>query len=649
MRGVRTRHREPVHACGAVPCCTSSLFRARGALGIALLATAASAALAHPISMSTAYVTIRKDGVSAKIEIMPEDFYMFYGLQPNDEGYLSAADVMASVERHKGFLLEYFVIQDVDGRRLSGKIAKVEAFEMGPEGLKMGDLMARDVVYHLEFGLALPPESLTIHQEFGVEGSMVPAVMELHVRVEDGEWRGPDMLGRNVPHTVSFDWGRPRVSPTASVDDMDERKTRERTNTLGITSYGSIYSFVYITEYEVRHEILIPLLTLETWLPVERRDEGSLEVAEQEAARRSIEAFFTEHNPIEIDGIRVKPTLARLDFYGLEFRDFARRSEPRRLSAMTARIGVILSCSTKGAPGHVKVTWDMFNSQVYEVRAAVYAYEKSLKNVFSIYEPVFEWSGFGRPAMPAITEVPLPPVPTLEVPAASLACLVLLAAAIPFGLRRLRRSNREGASARRFVATAVVLGLAAAAALSFARVDVPHPFASGGSVSEDEAADIFASLHRNVYRAFDYRSESDIYDALAKSVGGDLLTELYVQIRQGLEMQEQGGAVSRIREVRIVDGRKEPPKETVSGDARAFAYRCTWTVSGTVEHWGHIHSRTNRHEAVFTVEPLVRPLERPRGSRRVARPSGTRAWKITAARMLRKERIRFETRLRKFS
>jgi hypothetical protein len=589
--------------------------------------------------VSTAYVTVRKDRVSVKIEIMPEDFYMFYELKPSAEGYLAAADVTASIEKHKAFLLKYFAIQDADGAALGGRIAKVEPFEMGPKGVKMGDLMATDVVYHLEFDLASAPEFLTIRQEFGGEEAMVPAVMELNVRPEGGEWRGAVKLDRGRPHTVGFDWDGPRASATASAEDVSRRdKTgkRARERTLGIASYGSIYSFIYITRYEVRHEILIPLLTLETWLPVERRDANVLEVAEQEAARKSIEAFFAGRNPIEIDGIAVKPALARLDFYGLDFRDFARRSEPRRVSAMTARVGVILSCGTKGAPGHVRVSWDMFNSQVYEVRAAVYAYEKSLKNVFSIYEPVFEWSGAGRPAKPAITEVALPPVPTLAVPAASLACLVLLAAGVPFGLRLLRRSNRGGAGARRLVAAAGVLVVLAAVTWPFVRVEVPDPFASRATVSEDEAAEIFASLHRNVYRAFDYRSESDIYDALAKSADGDLLTELYVQIRQGLEMQEQGGAVSRIREVTIVDGRKEPAKETVSLDPRAFAYRCTWTVSGTVEHWGHIHSRTNRHEAVFTVEP-------------VARASGTRAWKITAARMFKKERIRFETRLRKFT
>ena len=98
------------------------------------------------------------------------------------------------------------------------------------------------------------------------------------------------------------------------------------------------------------------------------------------------------------------------------------------------------------------------------------------------------------------------------------------------------------------------------------------------------------SLLRNVYRAFDYHSESDIYDALARSVQGDLLADLYLKIKQGLIMQEQGGAVARVQEVKVI---KAEPVEGKSQNG--FAERVTWQVEGTVEHWGHIHLRVNEY------------------------------------------------------
>jgi hypothetical protein len=63
-------------------------------------------------------------------------------------------------------------------------------------------------------------------------------------------------------------------------------------------------------------------------------------------------------------------------------------------------------------------------------------------------------------------------------------------------------------------------------------------------------------------------------------------------------MQEQGGAVARVREVRLV--RSEP---MASKSREGFAERVTWQVEGTVEHWGHIHTRVNEYSAELEIEP----------------------------------------------
>src|SRR5690606_18627483 len=104
----------------------------------------------------------------------------------------------------------------------------------------------------------------------------------------------------------------------------------------------------------------------------------------------------------------------------------------------------------------------------------------------------------------------------------------------------------------------------------------------------------------NLYRAFDFHQESDIYDALARSVDGPLLEELYLQVRKGLTMQEQGGAISRISDVKILlnDIRPTPAR---GNEPPSFDLQCRWTVEGTVEHWGHIHARTNQYDALFYI------------------------------------------------
>ena len=80
-------------------------------------------------------------------------------------------------------------------------------------------------------------------------------------------------------------------------------------------------------------------------------------------------------------------------------------------------------------------------------------------------------------------------------------------------------------------------------------------------------------------------------------------SNLYLKILEGLKVQEQGGAVSRVDEVEILESWMLPSiEQTENTDRPSFRYACNWTVKGTVEHWGHIHTRKNQYQADFLVE-----------------------------------------------
>lgn len=81
-----------------------------------------------------------------------------------------------------------------------------------------------------------------------------------------------------------------------------------------------------------------------------------------------------------------------------------------------------------------------------------------------------------------------------------------------------------------------------------------------------------------------------------------LREKLSLQLHQSLEMREQRGAVARIQSIKYDNG-KETPQASTAVPSTGFEYSSTWTVAGTVEHWGHIHERQNRFDAVFTIEP----------------------------------------------
>lgn len=117
-----------------------------------------------------------------------------------------------------------------------------------------------------------------------------------------------------------------------------------------------------------------------------------------------------------------------------------------------------------------------------------------------------------------------------------------------------------------------------------------------------EAADaetILTPLLRNVYRAFDHRTESEIYDTLARSVDGELLRRLYLETLQALTIEGREGTRVTISEFSAeVLAVKENP------EGRGFTAECQWTALGTVGHWGHAHTRVNRYTADVTVSPV---------------------------------------------
>lgn len=156
---------------------------------------------------------------------------------------------------------------------------------------------------------------------------------------------------------------------------------------------------------------------------------------------------------------------------------------------------------------------------------------------------------------------------------------------------------------------------------------IDHPWRLPPELSEAQATEIFQKLHQGVYRSLDFGSEDRVYDVLATSVDGSLLEKLYLQLHQSLEMREQSGAVARIQAIKYENG-KQAMRSSTTVPWPGFEYNSTWTVSGTVEHWGHIHERQNRFDAVFTIEPR----------------DGN--WKITRMDIANQQQVAAKTRLR---
>jgi hypothetical protein len=132
-------------------------------------------------------------------------------------------------------------------------------------------------------------------------------------------------------------------------------------------------------------------------------------------------------------------------------------------------------------------------------------------------------------------------------------------------------------------------------ALPLGSVEVPVP----GSVrppSGEEASPTIQALLYNIYRALDFRDEEVVFDRLSQSLSGDVLERVYLEMRRGLRLENQGGARVRVREVEILDIVSE---DAASSDT--LSYRTKWNATGSVGHWGHTHMRTNQYDARVTL------------------------------------------------
>ncbi len=624
MKPMRTfgREQEPAgHSRRALSLVQS--LRHAASLALFFLLCGGSPSAAHPISLTSVFVNVEDERVTAELNMLVEDLILYYWMESDDEFRFPADDLKEQAREHQKFLLRYLHLRDRDGNRLSGEIVDIDFSELDDEGVHIDDLMAYSIRYHFEFPLEERPEFLTVSQNFGGDEPAVPA--EMGVRFfHHGVHMESVMLSHGTAHTVRLDWDAGWERARDDLDQARERLKQRREDALGITSYSAVYSYVYITDTEIRHEILIPLLTLETWLPLERADPDVMTVEEQQAAGEAVSSFLAEHNRVEIDGSPVSPELDRLDFFGPEFRDFARESPERDVSVHNARVGVILSFPTEETAESLKFEWNYFDERLPVFKPTVYVFEdETRENTLHPRRTAFEWENDRDREFPQFAgiEKPAPP-PKIQLPLFSLTgggAAVILALA---GLR--------AGPVRRRLACAIVAGglaIGALATLPYARAEIPHPFQSHPEIDNEQASLLFEKLHRNIYRAFQYRDEERIYDALNQSVAGPLLEDLYLQIRRNLTVEEQGGAVSRIDEIEILDGARQLHVNS-SPAYPSFAYQCTWTVTGTIEHWGHIHTRTNSYEALFIIKGF---------------PEG---WKITDFEPLQEERIDRRIRLR---
>jgi hypothetical protein len=513
---------------------------------------------AHPISLPSAIVNVQPDHVQVELVVMLEDLVLFYKIQAGKDFYFPAAPIHKAAVSHRQFLLDGLFLVDDHGNRLTGAIEEPDLGAIPEKGALQSELKARTICYQIRYPTDHATSLLTVSQQFGGEKAILPAQLDLVVLQQGVLLSRSRQLPANRPASYRIDWKKP-PRQTLTLEDIRRQKQEQFRQRLGISSYSGLYSFIYITGREVRHEILIPLLTLETWLTIPRADADFLTVQEQQAARQQIGDYFLNRNPVQVNGQASSPVLTRLNFFGLDIRDFALNAEPRKVSVYQARVGIIMTYPCPRSPREVTFLWESFNPHATFLRSTVFALNEPVRQQTFVKEkPEFTWHA----AKGADISPPARPV--------------------MLGINKNRTIRPDTRQAR----------------------------------------SITTSLLENIYHSFDLSTDAQVYDAMATSIDGPLLRQLFLQTKRSLVIAEQGGAIARVAAVESLEGKLLVPGK------ESFQYLAQWRVTGTVEHWGHIHMRENQYEALLTVN------------------STTAGWKISGYQLRDQKGVRMETTIR---
>jgi len=422
------------------------------------------------------------------------------------------------------------------------------------------------------------PKSLTISPPLGSDGLALVSM-------------GFITYHKSVP-VIDF---RYLGAPSTLILDRDPWYSKFDNPVLSRHHKDALMSFVYVEPYEVRHEILTRVKDLTAWMDLGLRGNEYIEIDELEPLKQRIGEFLLTKNPVTIDGKALRPILDRTNYLRVGLSGIQILEVPERLEVASAIVGVIITYITDGIPQEVDVDWQLFTDQIQRVPATSVDPAGPLPTFLTPEDPVHVWTNF-------LKDYEIPTVQPIEVagslgewrvPVVSLLCLAGLLAAAGWTVAR----RRAGKPLRLPLAIGALCLATAVVAYPRASITVTRPALMAGEIDDERATALLQTLLKNVYRAFDFREEEDVYDKLALSVGGDLLADVYLQNRRSMSVQQAGGAQAKVKEVVV----ESASAQRLDGEGLSYALHGRWTALGTVGHWGHVHQRKNRYDAVLTI------------------------------------------------
>jgi len=543
-------------------------------------------------SRNIAEIHIEKDRVIIKLEIFVQDLFIFEELVPDDFFPKPIPGRPGSDERVTVFSGQTFQIITDTGEKLRAELVLVEprmrverpspfAGKINPYTRQRipGPPNDKRILYaELSYPFNGQPKSLSFIPPIDERGLPRTSIGFIcyHEGVPVVDFR--QLTGNDILH---LDWDDPWYS--AFVKTQLKRKLQ-----------SGLRTYLYIEPYEVRHEILVRVKDMMTWMDFDLRGNEYIEEDEFDPVRQQVAGFFMEKEKVLIDGKQLKPILDRTAYVESSMLRSRFIEIPERVPLNTAMIGIVITYLTDGMPQEVVTTWDLFSERVQKVTARMTDPAGPFPYDLTPDDNVLTWNNYLKKyTIPTVDKIIVNDAHRgVPVPILSLACAAILLP-ICFAIYSRRRKSQP---IKVLVGVIVILTIGIVALFPYYNLSLGNT-ARASQITEDDSKAITLSLLKNVYRAFDFREETDVYDKLAISVSGGLLKDVYLQSRKSLIIEQAGGAHAKIKQVDVLETEVEESKKQKG----ALDVRTKWTVVGSVGHWGHIHTRQNVYDAILTL------------------------------------------------
>ena len=530
-------------------------------------------------------IFIDEDRVRAEIEIGAEDLSSFANVLP-DELHRDVTGIAEQFdERLKEFFASDWVIRG-DGRPLQGRLERIGPAkrvvrdEVTGEALAEQPADARNVIrLLLTYELEDRPQTLSFHpptDDGNVSASIGFICYHNGLPVNDFRYMAGEL-------TLDLDWDDPWYSR------FHHQNLRRQFD-------APLSAYLYIEPYEVRKEIVVRPKDIQEWLDLEFRSDGVIPVDQQEELKSDVAEFLSTANPVSIDGRLAEGRLDRIHFIHRTLRATGIVEPAVDLDATSATLGVIFVYPIEKLPEHVSMTWELFSPKIQVVSTVASDEAGGLPTKITPDDPILEWKNYlTNPTIPQMLTVAPPPSRRYFVlPLISVLCGGVI---VFIGNLSFRRRSTGNVVSRAGLVASFVAAAVGMFSLPYARVSIAVPYVTPAVQSEEVTEKIISSLLHNIYRAFDHHDDSIIYDRLAKSISGDLLSEVYLETRKSMEVKNQGGLRISVKEVEVTE------MESVSRDSPDPTFQIRWRVAGWIGHWGHVHARTNEHVANISIAP----------------------------------------------